>query len=160
MCDLQYGLTVRIARIFNTYGPHMRPNDGRVVSNFIVQALAGEPISIYGDGSQTRSFCYVDDTITALLRLMEAPEDVCGPVNIGNPKEVSMHALAGMVRALTGSRSRIVHLAAVCDDPRRRRPDIALARRELDWSPQVGLHEGLERTIEYFRELLAGDTPD
>ncbi|TFW33619.1 UDP-glucuronic acid decarboxylase family protein [Massilia horti] len=151
----QYGLTVRIARIFNTYGPHMRPDDGRVVSNFIVQALAGSPISIYGDGSQTRSFCYVDDTVAALLRLMEAPGHVCGPVNVGNPEEVSMRALAETVRALTGSRSEIIHLAAVCDDPQRRRPDIGMAQRELDWSPQVGLREGLERTIEYFRGVLA-----
>jgi UDP-glucuronate decarboxylase len=150
-----HGVVVRIARIFNTYGPHMQPDDGRVVSNFINQALRGEPISIYGDGGQTRSFCYVDDTIDALLRLMHAPPAFCGPVNIGNPEEVSMRALAETVRTLTGSRSPLVHEAAVRDDPARRRPDIALARRALDWLPQVALRDGLARTVDYFRALRA-----
>jgi len=149
----QHGLAVKIARIFNTYGPHMSPNDGRAVPNFVNQALAGAPITIYGDGSQTRSFCYVDDTVDALLRLMRSRAGFCGPVNLGNPAEVSMLELAGMVRELTGSASPIAYAASPGDDPARRRPDIRLAQRELDWAPRTGLHEGLARTIAYFRSL-------
>jgi UDP-glucuronate decarboxylase len=147
----RYGVPVKIARIFNSYGPSMHPQDGRVVSNFIMQALAGQPITLYGDGEQTRSFCFVDDTVEALLRLMQTPDAVSGPVNIGNPDEVSMLELAETIRDLTGSRSAIAYQPAVCDDPVRRRPDISMARRELDWSPQVGLRDGLARTIAYFR---------
>jgi UDP-glucuronate decarboxylase len=149
----QHGLDIKIARIFNTYGPGMHPHDGRVVSNFIVQALAGTPITIYGDGSQTRSFCFVDDTVEALLRLMEAPAAFSGPVNVGNPEEVSMLELAETIRSLAGSRSEIVFRDAVSDDPARRRPDIALAQRELDWSPRVDLCTGLARTVAYFGAL-------
>ncbi|MFL6674830.1 MAG: UDP-glucuronic acid decarboxylase family protein [Massilia sp.] len=149
----RYGVPVRIARIFNTYGPHMHPDDGRVVSNFIGQALSGRPLTIYGDGAQTRSFCYDDDTIEGLVRLMQAPRELCGPVNIGNPEEVSMLELAETIRELTGSRSAITYEAAPGDDPARRRPDIALARRALDWSPRVGLRDGLLQTIGYFRAL-------
>jgi UDP-glucuronate decarboxylase len=149
----QHGVLVKIARIFNTYGPHMAADDGRVVSNFIVQALAGEPVTIYGDGSQTRSFCYVDDMVDALLCLMRAPDDFCGPVNLGNPDEISMLELAQTVLELTGSRSPIVHAAAPADDPARRRPDIALARARLDWAPRVALRDGLARTIDWFAQL-------
>jgi UDP-glucuronate decarboxylase len=149
----QHALDIKIARIFNTYGPGMHPHDGRVVSNFIVQALAGAPITIYGDGSQTRSFCYVDDTVEALLRLMAAPAPFCGPLNVGNPEEVSMLELAETIRALTGSRSEIVYRDPASDDPARRRPDITLARRELDWSPRTDLQTGLARTIAHFGAL-------
>jgi UDP-glucuronate decarboxylase len=149
----RYGVPVRIARIFNTYGPHMHPDDGRVVSNFIGQALSGRPLTIYGDGAQTRSFCYVEDTVEALLRLMQAPDELCGPVNVGNPEEVSMLELAETIRELTGSRSAIAYEAAPGDDPARRRPDISLAQRTLDWSPRVGLRDGLLQTIGYFQEL-------
>lgn len=151
----QHGLAVKIARIFNTYGPHMHPNDGRVVPNFINQALAGEPLTVYGDGSQTRSFCYVDDMVDALLRLMRSRSDFCGPVNLGNPVEVSMLELAQTVRELTGSASPIAYRTPPGDDPVRRRPDIGLAQRELDWAPRTGLQEGLARTIAYFRSLPA-----
>jgi UDP-glucuronate decarboxylase len=147
----QHRLETRVARIFNTYGPGMHPQDGRVVSNFITQALAGMPITIYGDGSQTRSFCFVDDTVEALLLLMAAPDGALGPVNVGNPEEVSMLALAHTVREMTGSGSEIVFLEALGDDPARRRPDIALARSMLDWSPRTGLVAGLARTIEHFQ---------
>jgi UDP-glucuronate decarboxylase len=152
----QHGLAVKIARIFNTYGPHMDPRDGRVVSNFIVQALAGEPLTIYGDGGHTRSFCYVDDMVEALLCLMRSPDDFCGPVNLGNPDEISMLELAHTVLELTGSRSPLVHAAAPGDDPARRRPDIALARARLEWTPRVPLRDGLARTIAYFAHLAAG----
>jgi UDP-glucuronate decarboxylase len=152
----RYGVPVKIARIFNSYGPYMHPQDGRVVSNFIMQALSGQPITLYGDGAQTRSFCYVEDTVEALLRLMQTPGAVSGPVNIGNPDEVSMLELAETILESTGSRSPIAYQPAVCDDPARRRPDIALAMRELDWSPRVGLRDGLARTIDYFRLLGVG----
>jgi UDP-glucuronate decarboxylase len=148
-----HGLDTRVARIFNTYGPGMHPHDGRVVSNFITQALAGEPITIHGDGSQTRSFCFVDDTVEALLRLMQLADGDCGPVNVGNPEEVSMLALANTIVEMTGSSSRLVFLAPVRDDPARRRPDIGLARSLLDWSPRTGLAAGLARTIAHFRAL-------
>jgi UDP-glucuronate decarboxylase len=152
----QHGLVTRIARIFNTYGPRMQPGDGRVVSNFIVAALRHAPLPVQGDGWQTRSFCYVSDTIEALLRLMDAPESFGGPVNVGNPAECSVLELAERIRKLTRSRSRIEFTAPACDDPRQRRPDIALAKRVLDWEPRVALDEGLLRTIDHFRRTLAG----
>ena len=151
----QHGLAIKVARIFNTYGPHMHPDDGRVVSNFIVQALRGRDITIFGDGRQTRSFCYVDDLIEGFVRLMRTPDSVTGPVNLGNPGEFTMLELAERVLALTGSSSRIVHRPLPQDDPRQRRPDISEANAVLDWQPRVGLDEGLRRTIAYFESLLA-----
>ena len=151
----QHNLQVKIARIFNTYGPRMHPNDGRVVSNFIMQALAGRPLTIYGDGSQTRSFCYVDDMIAGFDRLMQSPDGFCGPVNLGNPVEHSMLELAERIIALCNSRSTIMFKPLPSDDPARRRPDISLARTILEWEPRVGLSEGLSRTIDYFRALRA-----
>ena len=150
----QHQLTIRVARIFNTYGPRMHPNDGRVVSNFIVQALMGEPITIYGDGSQTRSFCYVDDMVDGLMRLMDAADDVTGPVNLGNPTEISVEELAQTVISLTGSKSKIRFEQLPEDDPTRRQPDITLARELLGWGPTIPLKEGLEKTIDYFEGLL------
>lgn len=148
------GVEIKIARIFNTYGPAMRPDDGRVVSNFIVQALKGEDLTVYGDGSQTRSFCYVDDLIDGFVRLMASPPSVTGPVNLGNPVEFTIGELAEQVIELTGSRSKIAYLALPIDDPRQRRPDISLAMRELDWQPKVPLAAGLDRTIDYFDRLM------
>lgn len=148
----QHNLRIKIARIFNTYGPRMHPNDGRVVSNFIMQALAGKPITIYGDGTQTRSFCYVDDMIAAFLSLMATPDDVSGPINLGNPGEFTMLELAEKVIAMTKSRSKIIFEARPADDPVRRCPDIAVAKATLQWEPSVSLDEGLERTIDYFRQ--------
>src|SRR5438309_4140413 len=148
----QHGMRIKVARIFNTYGPRMHPNDGRVVSNFVVQALRNEPITIYGDGSQTRSFCYVGDLIDGLLKLMESPDDFTGPVNLGNPDEFSILELAQKVIALTGSRSKIVRRPLPEDDPKQRQPDISLARERLRWAPRVSLEEGLPHTIAYFRE--------
>ncbi|MBP7142003.1 MAG: SDR family oxidoreductase [Opitutaceae bacterium] len=145
---------IRVARIFNTYGPRMHPNDGRVVSNFVVQAIQGENLTIYGDGTQTRSFCYVDDLIEGFVRLMNQTETV-GPVNLGNPGEFTMLQLAELTLKLVGSKSRIVHKALPSDDPRQRRPDISLARKALGWEPAIGLEDGLKRTIEYFRAHLA-----
>jgi UDP-glucuronate decarboxylase len=156
----QHHMQVKIARIFNTYGPRMHPNDGRVVSNFIMQALAGQPLTIYGDGSQTRSFCYVDDMIAGFDKLMQSPDGFCGPVNLGNPVEHTMLELAERIIALCNSRSTIVFKPLPSDDPVRRRPDIALARDILDWEPSVGLSEGLQRTIEYFRQLRAAAPDD
>jgi UDP-glucuronate decarboxylase len=150
----QLGLPIKVARIFNTYGPRMHPADGRVVSNFIVQALNGEPITIYGDGNQTRSFCYVDDLIDGLTRLMDSAEEVTGPINLGNPSEFSMRELAEKVLAKVGGPSAVVHEPLPADDPRQRQPDIARARSLLDWSPQVALDDGLDKTIAYFRDLL------
>jgi UDP-glucuronate decarboxylase len=151
----QHGLRVKIARIFNTYGPRMHPNDGRVVSNFVLQALRGEPITVHGDGGQTRSFCYVTDLIDALPRLMdETPDDFIGPVNLGNPEEFTILELAETTIRLTGSRSKIVFAPRPQDDPAQRRPDIGLARRVLRWTPTVALADGLMRTIEYFDSLL------
>jgi UDP-glucuronate decarboxylase len=150
----QHKMKIKVARIFNTYGPRMHPNDGRVVSNFIIQALLGRDITIYGDGSQTRSFCYVDDLIDGLVRLMNSPDQVTGPINLGNPVEFSMLQLADEVLALTGSRSRIVHRPLPQDDPRQRQPDISKAQELLDWRPAVRLKEGLGKTIEYFENLL------
>jgi UDP-glucuronate decarboxylase len=153
----QYGLAIKVARIFNTYGPRMHPNDGRVVSNFIVQALKNQPITIYGDGSQSRSFCYVDDMIDAFIKLMDAPGDLIGPVNLGNPVEFSMRELAEQIIALTGSHSVITYHPLPSDDPRQRQPDISLARKVLEWEPQVALNEGLIKTIAYFEQLLQID---
>jgi UDP-glucuronate decarboxylase len=147
----QHKVRIKVARIFNTYGPRMHPNDGRVVSNFIVQALKGAPITVYGDGSQTRSFCYVDDLVDGLVHLMASPEDLTGPVNLGNPDEFTILELAREVLALTGSGSAIVNKPLPSDDPVQRRPDISLARSRLAWNPVVPIAEGLQRTIEYFR---------
>jgi UDP-glucuronate decarboxylase len=150
----QHGMNIRVARIFNTYGPKMHPNDGRVVSNFIVQALRNEPITLYGDGEQTRSFCYVDDLIEGFVRLMAAPDGVPNPVNLGNPHEFSMRELAEAVCDLTGARSQIVHRPLPEDDPRQRQPDISRAREHLGWEPRTPLAEGLKPTIAYFEHLL------
>jgi UDP-glucuronate decarboxylase len=154
----QHGLEIKVARIFNTYGPRMHLADGRVVSNFAVQALKGEPITLYGDGSQTRSFCYVSDLIDGLVRLMESPAEITGPINIGNPDEFSMRELADLVCAETGSKCELVYRPLPQDDPRQRQPDIELARRHLDWSPRVPLREGLVPTIAYFRSLLGSNS--
>jgi UDP-glucuronate decarboxylase len=150
----QHKVAIRVARIFNTYGPRMHPNDGRVVSNFIVQALQGNPITIFGDGAQTRSFCYVDDLIDALIRLMQTSPDCTGPINLGNPEEFTILELAQLVIRLTGSKSKIVNMGLPQDDPERRKPDISLAKSRLDWFPKVQLKEGLTRTIRYFEEQL------
>lgn len=146
---------VKVARIFNTYGPRMHPNDGRVVSNFIVQALKNQPITIYGDGMQTRSFCFVDDLIDVVIRFMEAPESIAGPINIGNPAEYRVLDLAKEILKLTGSSSPIIHKTLPSDDPRQRRPDISLARKLLDWQPKTPLVKGLTATIEYFDQVLS-----
>jgi UDP-glucuronate decarboxylase len=153
----QHRLRIKVARIFNTYGPRMHPNDGRVVSNFVVQALLGKDITVYGDGSQTRSFCYVDDLIDGLIRLMSTGDAVTGPINIGNPGEFSMLQLASMVVDMTGSRSHIVHRPLPENDPRQRRPDISRAQEQLSWNPTTQLKDGLERTIAYFDQLLIQD---
>jgi UDP-glucuronate decarboxylase len=150
----QHRLRIKVARIFNTYGPRMHPNDGRVVSNFIVQALKGEDITLYGDGAQTRSFCYVDDLVDGLIRLMNTGDEVTGPINLGNPVEFTMKQLAELVVELTGSKSDLVHRPLPSDDPRQRQPDITLAKQVLDWTPTAPLKVGLMRTIEYFDGLL------
>jgi len=151
----QHKLDIKVVRIFNTYGPRMHPNDGRVVSNFIVQALKGEPITIYGDGKQTRSFCYVDDLIEAMVRMMHSRQGFTGPVNVGNPGEFTMLELAEMVLKLSGSKSRLEFKPLPSDDPRQRQPDISLATKELQWSPRVPLQDGLKETIAYFRGIAA-----
>lgn len=151
---VQNKVKIKIIRIFNTYGPRMNPNDGRVVSNFIVQALKNEDITIYGDGTQTRSFQYVDDLLEGMTRMMRSRDEFIGPVNIGNPGEFTIRELADKVIALTGSHSRIVHLPLPADDPLQRKPDISLARKELNWEPKVALEEGLLKTIEYFRSMV------
>lgn len=151
----QHRLDIRVARIFNTYGPNMHPQDGRVVSTFVVQALKGEPITVFGAGTQTRSFCYVDDLIDGLTRLMNASLDIEGPINLGNPTEMTMSELARLIILLTGSRSRLEYRSLPQDDPRQRRPDISRARQLLHWAPKVGVEEGLSRTIAYFDNLLA-----
>ena len=150
----QNKVDIKVVRIFNTYGPRMHPYDGRVVSNFIVQALKGQNITIFGDGSQTRSFCYVDDLIDAMMLMMDTPEGFTGPVNIGNPGEFTMLELAELVIKLTGARSRLEFQPLPQDDPRQRKPDISLAGEKLGWQPKVPLEEGIRRTIEYFRQLL------
>lgn len=150
----QHGVDIKVVRIFNTYGPNMRGDDGRVVSNFIVQALKGEDITIYGDGSQTRSFCYVDDLVDALIKMMNSRDGFTGPVNLGNPGEFTMLELAKKVIELTGSKSKIIYLPLPQDDPTQRKPDISLAKKELDWAPSVNLEQGLIKTIEYFKKTL------
>ncbi len=150
----QHRLEIKVARIFNTYGPRMLPDDGRVVSNFIVQALRGQDVTIYGDGTQTRSFCYIDDLVDGLLKLMDSPLEMTGPVNLGNPVEFTMRELAELTLRLTGSRSKLVFQPLPQDDPRQRQPDITLARSSLGWAPTVPLEEGLKRTIAYFRPTL------
>lgn len=150
----QHGVRIKIARIFNTYGPRMHPNDGRVVSNFIVQALRGEDITIYGEGQQTRSFCYVDDLIEGFVRMMGTPDEVTGPINLGNPGEFTMLQLAERVLSLTGSSSKLVFRPLPQDDPRQRQPDITQAKAVLDWQPSIALDHGLEKTISYFDALL------
>jgi UDP-glucuronate decarboxylase len=150
----QHRLRIKVVRIFNTYGPRMHPNDGRVVSNFIVQALKGEDITIYGDGAQTRSFCYVDDLVGAMIAMMESPDDITGPINIGNPGEFTIRELAEEVLKLTGSRSKLVFQPLPMDDPRQRQPNISLAQKVLNWSPTVELKEGLKKTIGYFQSQL------
>ena len=151
----QHSLRIKVVRIFNTYGPRMHPNDGRVISNFIVQALRGQDITIYGDGLQTRSFCYVDDLLDAMVRAMNTGDDFTGPVNIGNPSEFSMLELANSVLRLTGSQSKISFKPLPADDPKQRQPDISLARTALGWEPSVNLEEGLKETISYFRKLVS-----
>jgi len=150
----QHRLRIKVARIFNTYGPHMHPNDGRVISNFIIQALRGEPLTIHGKGSQTRSFCYVDDMVEGLILLMRTSDEVTGPVNIGNPVEYSILEIAQKILELTGSKSKIIFQPSLQDDPERRRPDITLAKEILGWSAKVTLEEGLRKTIDYFDTLL------
>ena len=152
----EHDVTVKVARIFNTYGPRMNPDDGRVVSNFIVQALKGEDITVYGDGSQTRSFCYVDDLVDGFVRLMNSPDALSGPVNLGNPNEFTVAELAEKVIELTGSGAKVVYRALPQDDPKKRQPDIAVARAELGWEPVTQLEQGLKRTIGYFEALLSG----
>lgn len=150
----QHKLSIKVVRIFNTYGPRMHPNDGRVVSNFIMQALKGEEITIFGDGRQTRAFCYVDDMIDGLVRMMKSPREFTGPVNLGNPGEFTMLELAEKVVKFTKSRSKLVYKAIPQDDPRQRKPDITLAKQKLGWEPKVSLDEGLKETIRYFREFV------
>ncbi len=150
----QHKTNIRVARIFNTYGPRMLPDDGRVVSNFIVQALKGEPLTLYGDGSQTRSFCYVSDLVDGLIALMEAPDSLTGPVNLGNPRESTIRELAEMIIAMTGSKSSLEEHPLPGDDPTQRCPDIGLAKKELGWEPGIALEDGLKKTIDYFKEAL------
>ena len=149
----QHGVDIKVARIFNTYGPRMHPRDGRVVSNFITQALAGEDITIFGDGSQTRSFCYMDDLIEGFLRLMQSDASVTGPINLGNPGEFTMLELARKVLELTGSKSRLKHMPLPSDDPKQRQPNIAMAKEKLGWEPKIALADGLKSTIDYFHQL-------
>jgi UDP-glucuronate decarboxylase len=151
----QHGLSVKVARIFNTYGPRMLPDDGRVISSFIVQALLGEDMTVYGDGSQTRSFCYVDDLVDAIVRFMDTPNELIGPLNLGNPNEITILEVAALIREIVGSRSTIVYCPLPQDDPKQRRPDITWARRDLSWEPLVSLRDGLTRTIEYFDRILS-----
>jgi UDP-glucuronate decarboxylase len=156
----QHDVRIKVARIFNTYGPRMRPDDGRVVSNFIVQALAGRPITVFGDGSQTRSFCYIDDLVEGLIRLMDSADEITGPVNLGRPEEFTMLALAQQVLEEVGGRSEIVYEALPADDPVRRLPDISLARELLRWEPTIPLRDGLHKTVDYFRGILADKPAD
>ncbi len=151
----QHGLRIKVARIFNTYGPRMQPNDGRVVSHFIMQALKNEPITVFGDGNQTRSFCFVDDLVDGLMRLMDTKDDVTGPINLGNPGEFTIRALAERVIALTGTRSRIEYRPLPVDDPKQRQPDITRANKVLGWEPAIALEDGLKLTIAYFEKLLS-----
>lgn len=151
----QHGLAIKVVRIFNTYGPRMHPNDGRVVSNLIVQALRGESITLYGDGQQTRSFCYVDDLIEAMMRMMRTGPEITGPINIGNPSECTIRQMAQIVLDVTGSSSTLVHLPLPPDDPKQRCPDITRAREILEWEPTVALRQGIEKTVAYFDRILA-----
>jgi len=151
----QHGLKIKVARIFNTYGPRMHPQDGRVVSNFIVQALQGRPITLYGDGQQTRSFCYVDDLIEGFLRLMATGPSVTGPMNLGNPKEFTIRELADVIRDVVGSKVPFIHQPLPMDDPQRRQPEITYARQTLNWEPRVALRQGIEATVAYFDRLLS-----
>ncbi len=151
----QNSVNIRVVRIFNTYGPRMHPDDGRVVSNFIVQALKGEPLTIFGDGTQTRSFCYVDDMIEGLIKMMNGPDDFIGPVNLGNPTEYKIIDLAQKIISLTQSKSSISFHPQPMDDPKRRRPDISLAQEKLNWEPRINLEEGLKSAVQYFRELIS-----
>jgi len=150
----QNNLKIKVARIFNTYGPNMHPNDGRVVSNFIVQAIKGEPLTIYGDGKQTRSFCYVDDLINGLIKLMNSNDNITGPINLGNPNEFSMLELANLVLELTQSKSNIIYNELPDDDPKQRQPAIEIEKKDLDWEPEIELRNGLKKTIEYFKKVL------
>jgi len=150
----QYGLKIKVVRIFNTYGPRMQPDDGRVVSNFIVQSLKNEPMTVYGEGSQTRSFCYVDDLIDGFLLMMDKDENFSGPVNLGNPKEITIFNIAKTIKRITGSSSEIVFKNLPIDDPRKRKPDITLANDKIDWRPKIDLDQGLARTIKYFESRL------
>ena len=150
----QHGTAIKVARIFNTYGPRMHPHDGRVISNFVMQALRSQPVTIYGDGTQTRSFCYVDDMIDAFIKFMASPDTVVGPLNLGNPVEYSIHEIASTIIEMTNSRSEIVFEKLPADDPRQRKPDISQATRVLDWSPSTPLRDGLSRTIAYFEGEL------
>jgi UDP-glucuronate decarboxylase len=150
----QHDLRIKVARIFNTYGPRMHPNDGRVVSNFVLQALRGEGITVYGDGSQTRSFCYVDDLVDGLIRLMETPDEVTGPVNLGNPNELSIKQLAEQIASIMGSKSTVSFRDLPIDDPKKRKPDIKLAQELLNWSPRVSFEEGIQKTISYFKNCM------
>jgi UDP-glucuronate decarboxylase len=150
----QHGVDIKVARIFNTYGPRMHWGDGRVVPNFIVQALLGEPITIYGNGQQTRAFCYVDDLVEGLIRLMDSPKDFTGPVNLGNPNECSVRALADLVLEMTGSDVALTQISLPQDDPRRRKPDISIAKSVLGWEPKVSLRAGLGLTIAYFQQAV------
>src|SRR5262249_34450401 len=154
----QHKMPIKVARIFNTYGPRMHPNDGRVVSNFIVQALLGRDITVYGDGTQTRSFCYVDDLIDGLMKLMATPDSITGPINIGNPNEFSIMQLATKVIEITGARSRVVNKPLPENDPRQRQPDITRAKQVLSWQPRTQLDEGLRKTIAYFEKLLGDNS--
>jgi len=156
----QLGLSIKVARIFNTYGPRMHPNDGRVVSNFVVHALQGAPITIYGDGCQTRSFCYVDDLVDGLIRLMDTPDEVTGPVNLGNPNEMTVKELAELIVDKTGANVELELCDLPADDPQQRQPDIGRARELLGWEPRVTLNEGLDRTIAYFRDLLGEENSE
>jgi len=151
----QHGLEIKVGRIFNTYGPRMHPNDGRVISNFIVQALKGKPITIYGDGSQSRSFCYVDDLIDAIVRFMDSSDELTGPLNLGSESEFTIRELAELVISMTGSQSELIYLSLPSDDPRQRQPDLSLTRQALGWEPHIGLSEGLKKTIEYFESINA-----
>jgi len=151
----QHNLDIKVVRIFNTYGPRMHPNDGRVVSNFIVQALKGEEITMYGDGQQTRSFCYVDDLIDAMIKMMNSEQGFTGPVNIGNPVEFTMLQLAEIIIKLSGSKSKIIYRPLPSDDPKQRQPNIELAKAKLGWQPKVNLEDGLKETIAYFKKVLA-----
>ena len=150
----QHGVRVKIARIFNTYGPRMHPNDGRVVSNFIMQALRGEPITVFGQGQQSRSFCFVDDLVRAFMKIMDTEDDFLGPVNIGNPNEFTIRELAEIIIELTGSKSDIIEMPLPPDDPKQRQPDISLAREKLGWEPTMQLREGLKPTIDYFLKIV------